>query len=132
MRILSLESTTQDQIFSSLSSADVHEICDVIKRSLREMNPPIIPFHCYEECIRLAQENVSLIQTENIDPSHQIFEKFQLILSLIDSSKRQLLERLVVHLNQVSLMKDQNKMSSHNLAVVIAPNILRPEVKRLT
>jgi hypothetical protein len=95
---------------------DTHNVTGVLKLYLREMLEPLIPYKLYPSFIEAAA--VTNIQKRD--------EAMQIALKALPQDNRVIFDRLFYHLHKVTAFADENKMDSKNLALVFAPNILRP------
>ena len=101
----------------SLPDAGLHNLCGVLKQYLRELPQPVIPFAQYEAFLHVA-----LLADR---PAQQRAELAALVAAL-PRRNLCLLERLLGLLRGVACNKHVNAMDETNLAIVTAPNILRP------
>lgn len=96
---------------------DPHTVASVLKLYLRELPEPLMTFALYEEWMKAASVP---------DASARLQALWQVVNSLPQANHDNLryvvkfLARLVGH-------REQNKMSSQNIAIVIAPNLVWPK-----
>lgn len=96
---------------------DPHTVASVLKLYLRELPEPLMTFSLYEEWMKAASVS---------DSSARLQALWQVVNSLPQANHDNLryvvkfLSRLVGH-------REQNKMSSQNIAIVIAPNLVWPK-----
>ncbi|XP_062380299.1 rho GTPase-activating protein 45 isoform X2 [Sardina pilchardus] len=127
-----------------LSQASPHDISNVLKLYLRQLPEPIIPFRMYNCLMGLAKE--SLQQAEGSEggdagkPSELVdrgpdtepavvalVEKLQAQLQELPQSNITTLRYITRHLNRVSELEQDNKMSPSNLGIVFGPTLMRPK-----
>jgi hypothetical protein len=110
------------------NSTDIHTLAGVLKSYLREMEEPLLSFDLYEGFI--AGEGTLLMRqyTKELSGIADKSERLTYITNLIHTlppcyfATLKILMELLYKVCQHSLV---NKMHSSNLAIVIAPNILR-------
>lgn len=96
---------------------DPHTVASVLKLYLRELPEPLMTFDLYEEWMKAASVS---------DASARLQALWQVVNNLPQANQDNLryvvkfLARLVGH-------REQNKMSSQNIAIVIAPNLVWPK-----
>jgi len=100
---------------------DVHDTAGVLKMYIRTLAEPLIPFNNYESFVRIGQN------TEGTDP-HRV-EEMTACVSKLPKENFGLLRYLVRFLYLVSSHSSVNKMTVDNIAIVFAPNLLRPAVE---
>lgn len=99
-------------------SRDPHIPCALLKDYLRNMDPPLIPPSIYpliSACPTSSQEQ------QIIYIHHTIFP------ALGSSDRRALLKSLLHLLHDVSSHKKENLMDASNLAIVVAPSLIRSQ-----
>lgn len=136
-----------------LEEFDVHVITGFVKKYLRELASPAIPFMHYDYFLELAdaiREDEGQLWTEKsmrgsfeessfpkkppdeltLDETQaeSCLEKFRILLASIPECNRLLLIYLMGFLETVATHSDTNKMAAWNLAIVFAPNLWRPAV----
>jgi len=97
---------------------DPYAAADILKSYLRELPEPLIPCEVYR----------SFLDTCDIEASRRESAMRSLLLGTAESHLA-LVMYVFEFLHLVSTQAKVNKMSASNLAVVFAPNILRPENK---
>lgn len=96
---------------------DPHTVASVLKLYLRELPEPLMTFDLYDEWMKAASVS---------DASARLQALWQVVNNLPQANQDNLryvvkfLARLVGH-------REQNKMSSQNIAIVIAPNLVWPK-----
>uniref|UniRef100_A0A6B2L795 Rho-GAP domain-containing protein n=1 Tax=Arcella intermedia TaxID=1963864 RepID=A0A6B2L795_9EUKA len=96
---------------------DTHSVTGVLKLYLREMAEPLVPYDLYGMFV------ATVSCPESVRDS-----KMKEVLLMLPPNNKVIFDRLFYHLHKVSLYADENKMDSKNLALVFAPNLLRPEI----
>jgi hypothetical protein len=106
---------------STLEKYSAHSAANVLKAYFGDLPEPLIPFSMYDEMVALAAED---------DESQRAAKLGQVLNSKsMPLVHRSLLRYLMVFLYRVASHASINLMSEHNLAVVFAPNILRPRLQ---
>jgi len=100
---------------------DVHDTAGVLKQYLRKLPEPLIPYDHYANFVRAGA------QFKTSDPNR--LEAFRGMMHTLPRENLALLKYLCRFLLNVSRHAEFNKMSSDNLAIVFAPNLLRPAVE---
>ena len=101
-----------------LSNEDVHTVTGLLKRYLRELPEPIIPFSMFTTLTDLNAKGV----TDEVK-----IMTLQITLSELQSTSFHILDRLTQLLSKVVASVEKNKMGSHALAIVVGPNIMYSE-----
>ncbi|CAD5122218.1 DgyrCDS10669 [Dimorphilus gyrociliatus] len=99
---------------------DVHSVCSLLKRYLRDLPEPLIPFNCYEKVMQIMQR--TLHENETI-----AFIKLQNTLYRIPLCNFYILSYLSLFLNEVSVI-DGNLMNDENLSLIFDSYFIRPEI----
>lgn len=97
---------------------DEHALGSVLKLTLRQMSKPLMPYSLYGDFVQMGRSN----------PSRRALLARDLVFQ-IPAPSRHFLQYLAKSLNDVAVHQDTNMMSAKNLAIVFAPNILRPQVE---
>ena len=100
-------------------NGDIHAVTSALKRYLRKLPEPIIPYVLYDEFIKVSANS-------NNTKEARISELINVINKLPNANK-QTLKLIVQHLQLVNSMKEVNKMGYKNLSVVFAPTLARDE-----
>eukprot|EP01132_Coremiostelium_polycephalum_P003681 gene3681-4585_t len=95
---------------------DVHTVAGLLKLYLRELPKPLFPFDTYSSFIEIAKGNA---------PKQQKIESLKLLLSFLPPANKALAKHLFKFLTKVTENSSVNKMTSVNLSIVFAPNILK-------
>ncbi|KAI5303103.1 hypothetical protein KEM56_000030, partial [Ascosphaera pollenicola] len=96
---------------------DIHSVTSVLKQYFRKLPNPLITYDVYD----------LLLETADIEPAPARIEAMQRALFMLPRVHRDVLERLVFHLKKIIEHESENLMTSSNVAVVLAPTIMRPE-----
>merc|ERR1719204_1027609 len=102
-----------------LNLNNVHVVADIMKRSFKYMKDPLIPFSFYQ----------SFISTEFEKSEELRIKKIKGLMQRLPLLNRILLEELFRFLNYAMQFSTYSKMTEYNLAIVFAPNVLRPEIE---
>jgi len=99
---------------------DIHAIAGLLKRYLRELPEPIIPFSMYNDLIAAATDEKTPIDVKCAFIQAQLCE--------LDPTAFFILDQLIQLLSEIAAHSQENKMTASNLAVVMAPNIMYSEM----
>lgn len=94
-----------------------HVCSGVLKKYFRKMAHPVVPYFLYPGLIAIADTN----SLKDIEVLGSLFQSIPL-------ANQRLLRYLLVFLKKVADLSEVNLMAPQNLAIVFAPNLLRPEV----
>ncbi|GMM58764.1 GTPase-activating protein [Maudiozyma humilis] len=110
---------------------DINVVTNVLKRFLRNLQIPVLPFALYDPLIAIVKEN-NLLQTVSLtEPDGNDAEVVKRINARLQSMLFQqlprehlnLLQVIIAHVNKVAAWKDENLMTLHNLSLVFAPSL---------
>jgi hypothetical protein len=101
---------------------DVHTVACLLKMFLRELPVPVIIPRYYSTYLKVYQ---------NPDPKQRLINFRKLVMGL-PKSHRTLLMTTMEYLHLVAANQSVNKMSTLNLALIFAPNLMRAERETLT
>ncbi|XP_076150248.1 rho GTPase-activating protein 45 isoform X2 [Alosa pseudoharengus] len=127
-----------------LSQASPHDISNVLKLYLRQLPEPIMPFRMYNSLMGLAKESLQQAEgseggdagktSELVDrgPDTEpavvaLVEKLQALLQELPPANVTTLRYITRHLQRVSELEQDNKMSPSNLGIVFGPTLMRPK-----
>ncbi|XP_041948595.1 rho GTPase-activating protein 45 isoform X1 [Alosa sapidissima] len=127
-----------------LSQASPHDISNVLKLYLRQLPEPIMPFRMYNSLMGLAKESLQQAEgseggdagktSELVDrgPDTEpavvaLVEKLQALLQELPPANITTLRYITRHLQRVSELEQDNKMSPSNLGIVFGPTLMRPK-----
>jgi hypothetical protein len=99
---------------------NVHTIAGLLKVFFRELPEPLLTFELYDAFL-------AAIKPETLQQRLDFLSK---VLEALPAGNRVILEHLMVFLYEVSLHKT-NCMTIPNIAIVFAPNLMRPKVERI-
>ena len=94
---------------------DVTSITSLLKKYLRELPVPLIPFDAYPSFVAVADLPSLTERVENL----------RALVDTLPSSHRDTLHFVMQHLYRVQQYTSMNLMTSKNLAVIFAPTLLR-------
>jgi len=104
---------------SEVKLEEVHDVAGVFKLYLRMLPEPLIPYSRYDAFIRVgALKDKSKESQRNADLRDQV--------SQLPTENYALLCSLIRFLVEVAEHSGSNKMTPENLAIVFAPNLIRP------
>ena len=95
--------------------ADPHTVTGVLKLWFRELPEPLMTYDLYESFVTAQQER---------DPNKRV-RYIRHLISCLPKVNRATLKTLIQFLGRVEKHSEVNKMASHNLATVFAPNLLK-------
>ncbi len=98
---------------------DVHSLTGLLKRVLGKQLEPVMTFELYDSWVASIESN---------QPSQRVQE----LVQQLPEDHRRLLDYLLAFVSMVMVHADCNKMSSKSLAIVLAPNLLRPKTSSVT
>jgi RhoGAP domain len=104
----------------SFEKADVHVLAAILKQWLRELPEPIMTFDLYESWVTTASFAPDL-RTAGLKS----------LVGMLPAENRAVLAKTVGLLYQVTQLFDITKMNAENLAICMAPNLMRPEHETL-
>lgn len=122
--------------FAMSSLKSPHDATNVMKRWLRALSDPVIPFTQFNDWSQANQlphlstaYNVAVVPDQATMEEHykesQRLQKFHQLIHALPPNNLHLLTYLCLFLYVVSLNHAVSKMTPENLAIVIAPNLLR-------
>lgn len=123
-RIKELQDAFDKGNASDLSHEDIHTTTGLLKRYLRELPEPLIPFSIFPSLVAVFTEQ------KNMDPgaAEEIrLATMQAVLCEIPSVSFHVLDRLTQLMSKIVALADKNKMGSSNLAIVVGPNVMYSE-----
>eukprot|EP00475_Leptophrys_vorax_P002306 TRINITY_DN11295_c0_g2_i3.p1 TRINITY_DN11295_c0_g2~~TRINITY_DN11295_c0_g2_i3.p1 ORF type:complete len:636 (-),score=164.47 TRINITY_DN11295_c0_g2_i3:542-2308(-) len=85
----------------------------ILKKWLRDLKEPVIPYHMYNTCVALGVQRTS-------DP-----EQYDYIVSQLPPPNRIILRSLIALARKIESSKQVTKMNFNNLAIVLGPSVLR-------
>jgi hypothetical protein len=100
---------------------NVHNAASLLKMYFREMAEPLLTFDHYD----------MFIAAHGIPDKETRIAVIKKVLRFLPKKNMQLLKTLCKFLNLVKRYSDSNKMNSSNLAIVFAPNLLKPKGEQL-
>lgn len=100
---------------------DINAVTSALKRYLRKLPEPLIPYNLYNEYIRVGQSKQSL------SPERRVQELKTLVINRLSPANRTTLELLCNHLSLVRQNQSVNRMGTKNLSVVFAPTLARDQ-----
>eukprot|EP01130_Rhizamoeba_saxonica_P017139 TRINITY_DN8182_c0_g1_i1.p1 TRINITY_DN8182_c0_g1~~TRINITY_DN8182_c0_g1_i1.p1 ORF type:complete len:670 (-),score=158.34 TRINITY_DN8182_c0_g1_i1:71-2080(-) len=98
-----------------LKDWDIHEIAGVLKSFLRESDEPII---WHSLCLHM-------INSRSVTPILKRLKVLKAILEALPPSNRLVLNRVIFMSNQIILNNETTRMDAHNIAIILAPCLLR-------
>lgn len=100
---------------------DINAVTSALKRYLRKLPDPLIPYSLYDSFIRVSSSN----------PQNKVEKRLHdlrvNVIQQLPPANRTTLHVLVKHLDLVSSYSNVNRMGFKNLSVVFAPTIARDE-----
>ncbi|CCE63255.1 hypothetical protein TPHA_0E01620 [Tetrapisispora phaffii CBS 4417] len=121
------------ETLKSLLDSDVNAVSNVLKRYLRKLPNPLIPFEVYEPLIEITK-NSDLItalpnneeqkNSKTIELFNFTLSSFKKLLNTIPVEHYVLLRILSNHVNKIAQFSQWNLMNLSNLAIVFSPSII--------
>lgn len=111
-----------------LAKNDPYAVACVLKLWFRELPVPLFPFDVYESFLAAGVNQRGLskgVLERKLRPLRNHIEN-------LPHANRNLLRYLMLFLNEVATHSAHNKMAAANLAIVFAPNLLRPAVESVS
>jgi hypothetical protein len=93
-----------------------HSLAGAFKLWFREMADPVVPFDKCEQFLKLSE----------LQPHEKLIGISDFIQKELPKDNRIILEKLLIFLAKISTESSNNKMTSNNLSIVFASNIIRP------
>jgi hypothetical protein len=94
---------------------DPHVVVGLLKMYLRELPIPLFPFNLYS----------SLMETQKLGDIDAKISHLRSIVSSLPHAHNAAVKHLFCFLTKVARKSDVNRMTAPNLAIVIAPNVIR-------
>ncbi|XP_063686226.1 rho GTPase-activating protein 35-like isoform X5 [Bolinopsis microptera] len=108
----------------------VHVVASSIKKFLKRLPTPVIPHEFHDLLLaavaKPSTEVGNLEATANADHVVRSLVKVQEILNTFVKQRKLTLAYIIRHLSRIAELKDQNKMSAFNLAIIFWPTLLQP------
>lgn len=98
---------------------DINAVTSALKRYLRKLPEPVIPYNIYTDFIKVGQ----LKQTLTVD--QQVHELKTKVINRLPPANKNTLEMLCHHLHLITQNQASNRMGTKNLSVVFAPTLAR-------
>lgn len=98
-------------------AGDINAVTSALKRYLRKLPDPLIPFSLYDEFVRVGQSKT--------DTSDRCLDMVTRVLNKVPPANKQALYLLGKHMDLVNQNSGVNRMNFKNLSVVFAPTIAR-------
>ncbi|XP_059616967.1 uncharacterized protein LOC132261930 [Phlebotomus argentipes] len=90
-----------------------HDVANVLKRFIRDLPEPM-----------LGKYTVGFLSVSSLKSATEKVDSYKQLLSRLPTIEYQALRKLLGHLNFIQSQKQQNKMSSENLAMIWGSNLL--------
>jgi len=105
----------------NLEKYEVHVVASVLKQYIRELPEPLFPYETYDSLMAL---------TDIKDLKERMINLVELVKQIPPDNTR-FLNYLFTFLSKVAKHSDINLMTSANLGIIFAPNLLKPKVDTL-
>eukprot|EP01122_Echinamoeba_exundans_P012742 TRINITY_DN5414_c1_g2_i2.p1 TRINITY_DN5414_c1_g2~~TRINITY_DN5414_c1_g2_i2.p1 ORF type:complete len:453 (-),score=99.89 TRINITY_DN5414_c1_g2_i2:99-1457(-) len=99
-------------------SDDIHDVAGIFRLWMMSLPEPLVPFDFYQKFLELGK---------GFDGSKKQLSSLKKLIQSLPQLRLTLLVRLCRLLRILSVNSDVNRMSPENLAIVMAPNVLRPQ-----
>ncbi|KOH01199.1 GTPase-activating protein RGA2 [Saccharomyces eubayanus] len=127
-----------DKVSSKLNNLlhqDVHAVASVLKRYLRKLPDPVLPFSIYDSLVDLVRSNqlVERLPLSKNGPAESsqkssiydtVVRNLNEILKSLPLEHYEVLKVLATHINKVQRYSEWNLMNLHNLSLVFAPSLI--------
>ncbi|VEU20335.1 DEKNAAC101133 [Brettanomyces naardenensis] len=100
---------------AAILDTDVNAVAGMLKRYLKKLPDPVIPFNQYEHFIELSRLPSDRAKVQSV----------QKLISNLPPTNQQVLKLLLEHLNAVAANEQYTKMTVSALATVFAPTLAR-------
>ncbi len=101
--------------FQKANGLGEHLLAGIIKKTLRDLSTPAIPSKLYNDCLSIANTS----ENGRMDKLNKFF-------LMMPPVHKRLIGSLMTFLKEIANYEKVTSMDIHNLAIVIAPNILIP------
>ncbi|KAL7667313.1 Uncharacterized protein ABC855_g977 [[Candida] zeylanoides] len=108
------------QRLSETMAGDINAVTSALKRYLRKLPDPIIPYALYDDFIRVSQSNAP-------GKVEKRLKELRGVVQRLPAANRAALQALCRHLDLVNSYSHVNRMGFKNLSVVFAPTLARDE-----
>lgn len=98
----------------------------LLKLFFRELSEPLFPCSYFPQLVNLIRD-LENHGGEHSDYFRTFLEDLSMIIASLPKTNQKVLFFLISFLKETSEHQEKNKMTSRNLAVVFAPNIIRPK-----
>ncbi|PSK39852.1 hypothetical protein C7M61_001661 [Candidozyma pseudohaemuli] len=100
---------------AEVMEGDIHAVTSALKRYLRKLPEPLIPFACYDDFVKICKNDN--------DTQTRCDELVDKVVNKLPAANRHTLYLLSKHLDLVGYYNNVNRMTMKNLSVVLAPTI---------
>lgn len=100
---------------AEVMDGDIHAVTSALKRYLRKLPEPLIPFACYDDYVKVCKNDN--------DTQTRCDELVSKVVNKLPAANRHTLYLLSKHLDLVGYYNNVNRMTMKNLSVVLAPTI---------
>lgn len=102
-------------------SVDINAVTSALKRYLRKLPEPLLPYAYYDEYIKVG------LSIPTSKPEKRITELRTKVIDRLPPTNRHALHLICKHLDLVNSYSSVNRMTFKNLSVVFAPTLVRDE-----
>lgn len=102
---------------AEVMEGDIHAVTSALKRYLRKLPEPLIPFSCYDDFVKICRNDK--------DTQAKCDDLVEKVVNKLPAANRHTLYLLSKHLDLVGYYNNVNRMTMKNLSVVLAPTIAR-------
>lgn len=102
---------------NEVMSGDINAVTSALKRYLRKLPDPLIPFSLYDDFVKIGLNKQST-QVRCEELTNRVINK-------LPPANKHVLYKLCKHLELISQYESVNRMTTRNLCVVFAPTIAR-------
>lgn len=103
---------------NDVMDGDINAVASALKRYLRKLPDPLIPFSVYDDFVRVGLNSTALV----LDRCAELISR---VINKLPVANKHVLYMLCKHLDIVNYYNGVNRMTFKNLSVVFAPTIAR-------
>ncbi|GMG40218.1 unnamed protein product [Ambrosiozyma monospora] len=111
-----------------LQEVEIHAVAGLLKRYLKKLPDPVIPFSQYETFLSVAKQAVSHSSAKQQQNDFKLKQFKKLIdQGALPRANLQTLKIMCLHLNRVIACEKFNKMTFGSIATIFSPTLMRDE-----
>ncbi|EGG15763.1 pleckstrin domain-containing protein [Cavenderia fasciculata] len=118
-----INKSQSSQLEGILQKAGPHHVASVFKAFFREMIPPLFTYELYDRIIEIGD-------SRGVE-AHEQMRRVKTLLQSIPQCNQVTLQVILLLLGTIASSSDRNKMTNSNLAIVLAPNLIKPSYQTI-